>query len=97
MKRKKLTISSGSLKGRKLEVLDQPGLRPTSSKTKETVFNWLQNSLRDKSCLDLFAGTGALGFECISRGANRCVLVEKNRVVYEQIKKKISLFALKPM
>ena len=94
MKNHKITITSGSLKGRKLEVLNENGLRPTSSKTRETLFNWLRNVLPGKNCLDLFAGTGALGFECVSRGANRCVLVENNPIICRELKKKNFLWVL---
>ena len=73
MRNKEITIISGTLKGRRLKVLDQPGVRPTSSRTRETLFNWLQNLVIGKNCLDLFAGTGALGFECVSRGAKKHV------------------------
>ena len=88
MKDKKINIIGGYLKGRKLEVKSWDGLRPTSSRTRETLFNWLQTVILNKNCLDLFAGTGALGFECISRGAKRCVFVENNISISNQIKKK---------
>ncbi len=93
MRNKEITIISGTLKGRRLKVLDQPGVRPTSSRTRETLFNWLQNLVIGKNCLDLFAGTGALGFECVSRGANSCVLVDCNPVICNEIKEKSKLFA----
>ena len=88
MKDKKINIIGGYLKGRKLEVKSRDGLRPTSTRTRETLFNWLQTVILNKNCLDLFAGTGALGFECISRGAKRCVFVENNISISNQIKKK---------
>lgn len=93
MKNREISIISGTLKGRRLKVLDQPGVRPTSSRTRETVFNWLQNLILGKNCLDLFAGTGALGFECVSRGANSCVLVDNNPIICEEIKEKTSHFS----
>ncbi len=93
MRNKEITIISGTLKGRRLKVLDQPGVRPTSSRTRETLFNWLQNLVIGKNCLDLFAGTGALGFECVSRGANSCVLVDCNPIICNEIKEKSKLFA----
>ena len=91
MKDKKINIIGGYLKGRKLEVKSWDGLRPTSSRTRETLFNWLQTAILNRNCLDLFAGTGALGFECISRGAKRCVFVENNISISNQIKKKRSI------
>lgn len=61
---------------------DIPGLRPTPDRVRETLFNWLGQDLRGRSCLDLFAGSGALGFEAASRGAAKVVLVDDSaRVV----------------
>jgi 16S rRNA (guanine966-N2)-methyltransferase len=62
-----------------LQVVDQPELRPTPDRVRETLFNWLGQTLDGKTCLDLFAGSGALGFEALSRGALHVVMVEKNR------------------
>jgi len=59
-----------------LPVMDQPGLRPTPDRVRETLFNWLQGNIAGARCLDLFAGSGALGFEAASRGAAQVVLVE---------------------
>lgn len=70
---------------------DAQGLRPTPDRVRETLFNWLGQTLCGRSCLDLFAGSGALGFEAASRGAERVVMVEKNpavvRVLQDNIKK----------
>ncbi len=74
-----LRIVGGRWRGRKLAVPDVEGLRPTGDRMRETLFNWLNAVLPGASCLDLFAGSGALGLEAISRGANSVVLVEKNR------------------
>ncbi|ODS61713.1 MAG: 16S rRNA (guanine(966)-N(2))-methyltransferase RsmD [Arenimonas sp. SCN 70-307] len=71
-------IIAGHLRGSKLPVPDRPGLRPTSDRVRETLFNWLQPVLRGARVLDLFAGTGALGFEAASRGAGEVVLVERD-------------------
>lgn len=71
-------IIAGSLRGSKLPVPDGPGLRPTSDRVRETLFNWLQNELPGARVLDLFAGTGALGFEAASRGAGEVVMVERD-------------------
>ena len=61
------------------------GLRPTPDRVRETVFNWLGQSLIGKTCLDLFAGSGAFGFEAVSRGAKSVILVESNRNVYADL------------
>ena len=79
-------IISGTLKGSKLPVLDSVGLRPSADRVRETVFNWLQHSIQDRSALDLFAGSGALGFEAASRAAKRVVLVEHNPAAVELLK-----------
>ncbi|KFL36728.1 16S rRNA (guanine(966)-N(2))-methyltransferase RsmD [Arenimonas donghaensis] len=71
-------IIAGSLRGSKLPVPDRPGLRPTSDRVRETLFNWLQPRLPGARVLDLFAGTGALGFEAASRGAAGVLLVERD-------------------
>jgi len=62
-------VIAGDYRGRKIRVLDLPGLRPTPDRVRETVFNWLQFKLPGARCLDLFAGSGALGIEALSRGA----------------------------
>ena len=71
-------IIAGSLRGSKLPVLDADGLRPTGDRVRETLFNWLQNRIEGRRVLDLFAGSGALGFEAVSRGAGEAVLVESH-------------------
>src|SRR5271169_4613417 len=70
-------IMGGTWRGRKIEFPDLPGLRPTPDRVRETLFNWLQSDLAGACCLDLFAGSGALGLEALSRGAARVILVEK--------------------
>lgn len=69
-------IIGGRWRGTRLAVADSPGLRPTSDRVRETLFNWLQFELKDARVLDLFAGSGALGLEAASRGAARVDLVE---------------------
>lgn len=71
-------IIAGRWRRRRLPVLDVPGLRPTPDRVRETLFSWLHERLPGARCLDLFAGTGALGFEAASRGAAEVVLVESN-------------------
>ncbi len=75
----KVRILGGSLRGSVLRVADTPDLRPTPARVRETLFNWLQPVLAGARCLDLFAGTGALGIEALSRGADEVVFVERGR------------------
>lgn len=72
-------IIGGRWRGRKLTFADQPGLRPSGDRMRETLFNWLMPHLADARVLDLFAGSGALGLEALSRGATHAVLVESSR------------------
>lgn len=74
-----IRIVGGRWRGTKLRVLDRPGLRPSSDRVRETLFNWLAPMLPGARVLDLFAGTGALGLEALSRGAGSAVLVEHDR------------------
>lgn len=80
-----IRIISGRHKGRKLPVLDSIGLRPTTDRVKETLFNWLMFQINDKNCLDLFSGSGSLGFEALSRGAKKVTMIEKEKKVYENL------------
>lgn len=77
--------------------MDVPGLRPTTDRIRETLFNWLGQDLTGLSCLDLFAGTGALGFEAASRGADLAVLVEKDKKVYSNLLINFSLLQSSPV
>jgi 16S rRNA (guanine966-N2)-methyltransferase len=81
----KLRIVAGSLRGSRIDVLDLAGVRPTSDRVRETLFNWLAPVIEGARCLDLFAGTGALGIEAKSRGAADCVFVERDRVLSQQL------------
>ncbi len=74
-----LRIIGGKWRSRKLTFPAIQGLRPTPSRIRETLFNWLAADLPGSHCLDLFAGSGALGFEALSRGADRVTMIEKNR------------------
>lgn len=74
----KLRIIGGDWRSRQLSFVDAPGLRPTPARVRETVFNWLQYEIFGKQCLDLYAGSGALGFEAASRGAKSVIQVESN-------------------
>ena len=71
-------IISGNWRGRRLPVADVPGLRPSGDRCRETLFNWLQPWIPGAECADLFAGTGALGFEVASRGAVSVLMIEKH-------------------
>ena len=75
----KVRIIGGYWRGTRLPVPARPGLRPTPDRVRETLFNWLQPMLPGARVLDLFAGTGALGLEAVSRGAKHAVLVERER------------------
>jgi 16S rRNA (guanine966-N2)-methyltransferase len=74
----KLRIVAGNWRSRNISFNDAPGLRPTPARVRETVFNWLQYDIIGSRCLDLYAGSGALGFEAASRGAKSVVQVENN-------------------
>ena len=81
-----IRIIAGKHRGRKLPVLMSDGLRPTTDRVKETVFNWLMPYINDATCLDCFAGAGSLGFEALSRGARQVVLIELNNAAAKQLK-----------
>ena len=72
-----IRIIAGRWRGRNIRFPEAPGLRPTPGRVRETLFNWLGQDLPGYQCLDLFAGSGALGFEALSRGAARVVMVER--------------------
>jgi 16S rRNA (guanine966-N2)-methyltransferase len=78
-RRNAVRIIGGAWRGRRVQFPDSPGLRPTPDRVRETLFNWLQQSIAGTRCLDLFAGSGALGIEALSRGAREVVFVEQAR------------------
>ena len=78
----KVRIIGGHWRSRQVQVIDQQGLRPTTDRVRETLFNWLNPYLNGSRCLDLFAGSGVLGFEAASRGASFVQLVEHNQKAY---------------
>ncbi|TLU64578.1 16S rRNA (guanine(966)-N(2))-methyltransferase RsmD [Thalassotalea litorea] len=82
-------IIAGKYRGRKLPVLDAQGLRPTTDRVKETVFNWLMPYVAESVCLDSCAGSGSLGFEALSRGAKQVVFVELEKLAAKNIKENI--------
>lgn len=77
----RVRIIGGRWRGRKLQFPDSEGLRPTGDRIRETLFNWLMPVLPGAHCLDLFAGSGVLGFEALSRGAADCVFLERHSQV----------------
>ena len=79
-------IIGGLWKRTRIPVADRPGLRPTPDRVRETLFNWLGQDLTGWTCVDVFAGTGALGLEAASRGAARVHLVESDRTQVAQIR-----------
>lgn len=81
-----LRIIGGEWRGRRLRFPDASGLRPTTDRVRETLFNWLQGRVYRRRCLDLFAGSGALGFEAASRGAAEVVMVEAAPRVAEALR-----------
>jgi len=89
-------IIGGAWRGRRIAFPDLPDLRPTPDRVRETLFNWLQHELAGARCLDLFAGSGALGLEALSRGAKELLLVEQDptaaRYLTEQIQR-LEVFA----
>ena len=72
-------IIGGTLRGQRVPVAPRPGLRPTPGRSRETLFNWLREDLQDAAVLDVFAGSGALGLEALSRGAGAVTFIERDR------------------
>lgn len=93
----KLRIIAGEWRSRQLPVLDLPGLRPTTDRVRETLFNWLQNDIASARCLDLFAGSGALGFEAASRGAASVTLLELQAAAADQLAANMQLLQAQNM
>jgi 16S rRNA (guanine966-N2)-methyltransferase len=87
----KVRIIAGDYRGRKIAVAARPGLRPTPDRVRETLFNWLGQRLDGLACLDLYAGSGALGFEAASRGAARVVMVEQDREAVAELRRSMAL------
>lgn len=90
-----LRIIGGEWRSRKLPFVDAPGLRPTPDRIRETLFNWLQADIHDAVCLDMFAGSGALGLEALSRGAKEVLFIEKNTVCAKQLCENLTLLSAK--
>lgn len=86
-----LRIIAGRWRGRKLSFASVPGLRPTPDRVRETLFSWLSQVIRDARCLDLYAGSGALGIEAASRGAAEVVLVDNDPTVVQTLREQLQL------
>lgn len=87
----RVRIIGGEFGGRRLGFPDQRGLRPTADRVRETLFNWLNPYLPGARVLDLFAGSGALGLEALSRGAAQVLLVEQGRAVAQKLRENVAL------
>ena len=85
-----IRIIGGINKSYRIVFKASPNLRPTSDRAKETLFSWLQFEIQNKACLDLFSGTGGLGFEALSRGASHVTFVEKDKSLFKNILKNIA-------
>ena len=83
-------VIAGLWRGRKLSVLNAEGLRPTTDRVKETLFNWLMMDVANARCLDCFAGSGSLGIEALSRQAQAVVFLEKFATAAQQLKKNLA-------
>ncbi|MGA9572962.1 MAG: 16S rRNA (guanine(966)-N(2))-methyltransferase RsmD [Lysobacterales bacterium] len=88
-KNNSVRVIGGDWRGRRLPVADVPGLRPSGDRCRETLFNWLQPWILAADCADLFAGTGALGFEAASRGAASVLMIEKHPRAQEVLRQSI--------
>jgi 16S rRNA (guanine966-N2)-methyltransferase len=90
--RNSVRIIAGEWRGRRVNFPDLPGLRPTPDRVRETLFNWLQHSVVGALCLDLFAGSGALGLEALSRGAREVVFVESAQAAARALQEQLARF-----
>jgi len=88
-KRNSLRIVGGGWRGRRVHFPDSPGLRPTPDRVRETLFNWLQFSVAGARCLDLFAGSGALGLEALSRAAREVVFVDETAAAAQSLREEL--------
>ena len=86
-----LRIIAGTWRGRKISFTDKADIRPTLDRIKETLFNWLQGEITNARCLDLFSGSGALGFEALSRGADSVVFADQSNDTLQHIKQQLCM------
>ena len=89
-----LRIIGGEHRGRRLQFKSAEGLRPTSDRVRETLFNWLQPVISGARCLDMFAGSGLLGMEAASRGAAEVVFIEQHRATADQLRENVGKLGL---
>ena len=94
--RNSVRIIAGAWRGRRIHFPDMPALRPTPDRVRETLFNWLQHSITDARVLDLFAGSGALGLEALSRGARQAVFVEQFPAAARALQEQLVRFGAAP-
>lgn len=94
MQRNQLRIIGGFHRSRKLHFPDVEGLRPTGDRIRETLFNWLAPVIDGSRCLDLFAGSGALGLEALSRGAGEVIFVDRSQTACDYLQQNIDLLTL---
>lgn len=90
-----MKVISGALKGRNIEGYNIDGTRPTMDRVKESLFATIQNNIKDSIVLDLFAGSGQLGIEAISNGANTCYFIDNNKEIIKILNKNISNLNIK--
>jgi 16S rRNA (guanine966-N2)-methyltransferase len=88
-----LRIIGGEWRGRRIRFPRRPGIRPTPDRVRETLFNWLAPVVEGRRCLDLFAGSGALGLEALSRGAAAVTFIESDRVTADRLRETVSTLA----
>jgi 16S rRNA (guanine966-N2)-methyltransferase len=93
----RVRIVGGIHRSRILHFPARIGLRPTPDRVRETLFNWLGQDLSGRECLDLFAGSGALGFEAVSRGARRVVMVESDAATWRALERNAALLSCQPV
>ena len=89
-----IRLISGKWRGKKLPVKDIEGLRPTTDRTKETLFNWLMHDINNANCLDCFSGSGSLAFEALSRFAKQATLLEKDKSVAQQLRENLAVLSV---
>ena len=92
-KKNSLRIIGGIWRSRKISIADNASIRPTPDRIRETLFNWLSNRVNHAVCLDLFAGSGALGFEAASRGAKHVTMIEADTMIFDTLVEQKELLA----
>lgn len=91
-----IRIISGRWRGSKLPVANVTGLRPTTDRNKETLFNWLMPYVQNARCLDVFAGSGSLGFEALSRYANSMIFIELDKIATSNLRSNLQKLKVDP-